>query len=111
LIVNLSSEFKCKAKAPKQKKVTRPDIDKKIPWGFFYGPYQGHPHKCRESVFLFISDSHFFKIWYVQGGGTNTKVELSTLWALLVHVTSLNLKNIQIFGDSHAIVNWIKGKK
>jgi ribonuclease HI len=38
------------------------------------------------------------------------KVELTALWAFLFLVNSLNLRKVQIFGDSQVVVEWVKGK-
>jgi hypothetical protein len=38
------------------------------------------------------------------------KVELTAIWALFFLLISLNLRKLQIFGDSQVVVDWINGK-
>jgi ribonuclease HI len=65
---------------------------------------------CGAGAVLFIPEVHYFKIRYTPGGNTNTKADLSALWDLLLHATSMNLRKLQIFGDSKAVVDWVKVK-
>jgi ribonuclease HI len=76
-----------------------------------YGAFfMEHLSKCGVGVVFYISVLRLFKICYTLGGGTNTKVEPSVLWALLAYATSLNLRKNQIFGDSKAVVDRVNGK-
>ena len=42
------------------------------------------------------------------GGGTNTKVELLSLWGLLYFSKDKDLLDIMILGDSKVIIEWEK---
>jgi len=53
--------------------------------------------------------SHYYKIKYEPGIGSNMKAELSALWALLSMVDTLNLRKLQILGDSKTTIDWVKG--
>jgi len=79
-------------------------MDKGMPWGFFNGASQGHPPCCEFGEILYIYDSCFFKICFSPGRGTNMKVELSAMWALFFLVSTLNLRKVQILGDSKVAI-------
>jgi len=44
------------------------------------------------------------------GAGTNTRAELLSLWALLTLARRLDCNELQVFGDSQVIVDWMNGK-
>lgn len=111
-MVKLSSKFKLqiRKKYLKLKKIVEPDLDKSIPPGYFDGTSQGHPAWCGAGAVLLISANHLYNIRYAPGRGSNTKAELSALWALLFMVNSLNLRKVQIPGYSYVVVEWVIGK-
>jgi hypothetical protein len=53
---------------------------------------------------------HYFEVRYGPGCGSNTKEKLSSLWALLILVNTLNLRKIQIMGDSKVDIKWVNSK-
>ena len=85
-------------------------IDKTKPWGFFYGFASGNPQVCGTGVILFLKDDHYFTFKARLGVGTNNFVELSTLKLLLILALEKQISNIQVFGDSLLVINWISGK-
>jgi hypothetical protein len=91
LVSNLSQEFLMEKKPCKNRKIVAPIIDKIIPLGFFDGASQGHPLVVDLELVLYIVENHYYNIIYTPGGGSNTKLELASLRALLFMVTSLNL--------------------
>lgn len=95
LVSKLAQEFKYEQKSPNIKKPIMPPFDRGIPWGFFDGAHQGHPPCCGAGAVLYITDSHFFEVRNAPGKRTNTKTELSDLWALPFVVNSLNLRKVQ----------------
>ena len=58
---------------------------------------------------IFLNDSHFLEFALGVGYGTNTKVELLSLWALLHISHMMGIPLVHIYGDSQAIINWAKG--
>jgi len=82
-----------------------------VPYGFFDGASQHHPPHLGVGALLHIFDDLFFKIRYAPQRGLNKKVELSGLWALFVMFELLNLRKVQICGDSKVVVDWVSGKE
>jgi ribonuclease HI len=107
LVVKLTGEYKSKIKLKKNRTPVMPQLAEEIPLGFFDGASQGQPPICGAVAFLFLSKSHFFRIRYVPGLGTNNKAELAALWAMLLRADMLHLRKLQVFGDSQVVVDWI----
>jgi ribonuclease HI len=100
-------------KDPEKKKrriPTMPELIEETPWGFFDGTSQGHPLVCGVGAVLYINENHHFEVCYTPGRGSNMKAELTAIWALVFLTISLNLRKLQIFGDSQVVVDWINGK-
>jgi ribonuclease HI len=87
-----------------------PDLIGDTPWGFFDGASQGNPSVCGVDAVLFINANHHFEMHFSPGRGSNMKAELSAIWALIFLAISLNLRKLQIFGDSLVVVDWMNGK-
>ena len=49
------------------------------------------------------------KGWMKAGSGTNSRVELLALWALLFVSKTFKVDNIFIIGDSQIIIGWANG--
>ena len=85
-------------------------IDRTKPWGFFYGSTLGNPKVCGVGGILFLKDDHFITFKASLGVGSNNYVELSALKLLIILALKKQIMNIQIFGDSMLVINWISGK-
>jgi ribonuclease HI len=49
--------------------------------------------------------------WFLNcGEGTNTKAELMGAWAALFIAKQLDISDIQLFGDSKVIIEWLRKK-
>ena len=44
------------------------------------------------------------------GAGTNTRAELLSLWALMWLANRLQVEELQVLGDSLAVIDWVNGK-
>jgi len=76
--------------------------------GTFDGAAQGG--FCGGGGTLTFSDSKSYHFKVGLGEGTNTKAELLSLWALLWTAKHLQCEEIQIYGDSMAIIDLINGR-
>ena len=77
------------------------------PCGFFDGASTTNIVGVGYSVYL--NESHYFEFALGVGNGFNTKVELLSLWALLLSSQMMGIPLSHIFGDSQVIINWAKG--
>jgi ribonuclease HI len=75
---------------------------------FFYGASQHEGLLCGGGAILHLSYSHLFKLKWGLGPGTNNFIELMPLKLLLTFVEEKGISNLQIFGDSMVIINWIR---
>jgi len=57
--------------------------------------------------FLRISKNSYYSWTFNRGPGTNTRAELLVVWATLHLATRLNIEDIQIFGDSKIVIDWL----
>ena len=77
------------------------------PCGFFDGAFAkgiGGVGFC-----LLLSQTHTFEFSLGTGMGTNTKVELIGLWALLHTTQMMGIPMLNVLGDSLVIINWENG--
>ena len=56
---------------------------------------------------LYLNQSHFFQISLGLGTGTNNYAELMTLKLLLCFANERNYRELQVYGDSMVVINWI----
>jgi ribonuclease HI len=77
--------------------------------GIFYGANHDHPPLFNVGALMYISKPHFFTLRYIPGTGSNNKAEHVALWSLLLHTNMLQLRKLQVFGDSQVVVDWING--
>ena len=90
--------------------ITEEVIDRTKPWGFFDGSAFGNPKVCGAGGILFLKDDHYITFKAGLGVGSNNYVELSALKLLIILALNKLISNIQIFGDSLLVINWISGK-
>ena len=56
---------------------------------------------------LYLNQSHFFQISLGLGTGTNNYAELMTLKLLLCFAIERNCRQLQVYGDSMVVINWL----
>ena len=56
---------------------------------------------------LYLNQSHFFQISLGLGTGTNSYAELMTLKLLLCFANERNCRQLQVYGDSMVVINWM----
>ena len=61
-------------------------------------------------IALYSLDFHFVLLKLGHGKGTNQRVELINLWGLLKYVVQADILQLQFFGDSWVIIDWIDEK-
>jgi len=94
---------------PRSRRPSAPNpIDHSIPWAFFNGAAQ--QHGCGGDFILYLSDQHHYKVKMGLGVGTNNFVELITLRNLMHFALNHECRDLQIYGDSNIIINWINLK-
>lgn len=82
-------------------------MDQSRPWAYFDGASQNNVKLCG-GVVLHLLVSHVFHIKMGLGPGTNNYAELMALKLLLTFAGEKAITNLQIFGDSMMIINWIR---
>ena len=80
-------------------------VNRNTPWAFFDGASQNSI--CGGGACLFLNQSHYFQISLGLGTGTNNYAELMTLKLLLCFAIERNCRQLQVFGDSMVVINWI----
>ena len=58
---------------------------------------------------MHLNESHYLEFSLGVGYGTNTKVELLSLWALLLSSQMMGIPLAHVYGDSQVIINWALG--
>ena len=72
---------------------------------FFNGAQQ--EGKCGPGMVIRLNDSHVINLNMGVGDGTNTFVDLISLWGLLWFTKKRGLLQLQIFGDSKIVIDWV----
>ena len=62
---------------------------------------------CGGGIALHYSDFHFFLLNLGCGKETNQRVKLITLWGRMKYIVQEYILQLQIFGDSRVIIDWI----
>lgn len=57
-----------------------------------------------------MSDSVKFSLKYAPGQASNSRAELSALWAVLRVAIHKQVTRLQLLGDSKMVVDWAKGR-
>ena len=65
--------------------------------------------QCTNSggAYLYLNQSHFFQISLGLWTGANNYAELMTLKLLLYFANEINCRQLQVYGDSMVVINWI----
>jgi ribonuclease HI len=83
-------------------------INHLVAWGFFDGACQGPDRSCGVGFILHLSELHFISGKANLGQGTNNLGEFKALFNLLKIVVLRNISNLQVFGDSKLVIDWMK---
>ena len=59
---------------------------------------------------LYFSDKHKVQAKYAPRNCTNNKAELATLHTVLDWAINSNISQLQVFGDSKMVVDWVNKK-
>ena len=82
------------------------NINTSMPWAYFDGSTQ--EIGCGGRAILHLSETHSFKIQMGLGRGTNNYVELLAAKYLIRFALNKQCSNLQLFGDSKIVFDWIK---
>ena len=93
----------------KTRQVVVESIDISFPWGYFDGSAAGDPKVCGAEGILFFSEECFISFKDGLGNGTNNYAELLGLKLLLKLALENHIIKLQVFGDSHLVINWVNG--
>ena len=110
LVVQWTKEHKSKEKEPKIRFLVPPEINKAIPWAFFDGASQGDPPLGGSGGVLYFSDKHKLQAKYAPRHCTNNKGELEALHLVLNLALNNNITQLEVFGDSKMVVEWVNRK-
>jgi len=80
-----------------------------ITW-WFDGAAQSDGLQSGVGGLLRISKKSYYRYTFNCGPGTNTREELLGVWATLHLASKLNIKDIQIIGDSKIVIDWLNNK-
>ena len=80
-------------------------MNRNTPWAFFDGASQNSI--CGGGACLFLNQSHYFQISLGLGTRTNNYAELMMLKLLLCFAIERNCRQLQVFGDSMVVINWM----
>lgn len=91
-----------------QRNIETEVIIKSIPWAYFDGSAQDVG--CGGGEVLHISETHSYKIQMGLGRGTNNYAKLVTAKNLIQCALLKQCTNMQLYGDSKLVINWINKK-
>jgi ribonuclease HI len=81
-----------------------------VPIGWFDGVAQVRGQISGAGGVIKIN-SHTEYRWMLNcGPGTNTRAEFLGVWALLTLASRLHLQDLQVFGDSKIVIDWLNHK-
>ena len=110
LVIQWVREHRSQEKEPKIRVLVPPEINKDIPWAFFDGASQGNPPLGGSGGVLYLSKNHKLQARFSLGHYTNNKLELETLHLVLNLAINNNISQLQFFGDSKMVVDWVNKK-
>jgi ribonuclease HI len=78
------------------------------PWDFFDGASKDDGVLCGGGGILHLSPTHSFKLKWGLGQGTNNYAELMAFKAPAHFCWGKRILDLQIFGDSMVVINWMR---
>jgi ribonuclease HI len=87
-----------------------PIIKEGIPVGWFDRAAQPHNQQSGVGGVIRIKEHTVVKWTLNCGLGTNNRVELLGVWALLTLASRFHIMDLQVFGDSRIIIDWLNKK-
>jgi hypothetical protein len=93
---------------PPPRQIVEEQIDFSRPWDFFDGASQDNGEHCGGGGVLHLSPTHFYKLKWGLGQGSNNYAELMALKLLLTFAGEKGISNLHIFGDSMVVINWLR---
>ena len=81
-----------------------------VPWDFFDGASQGDPPLGGSGGVIYFSDKHKVQAKFSPGHCTNNKAELEVLHTVLNLDMNNIISQLQVFGDSKMVVDWVNKK-
>jgi hypothetical protein len=99
---------------PRQKVIktkVKTHIPEGLPTGWFDGAMQSNGLQSGAGDLLWTSKNSHYRWTFNCGPGTNTRAELLGIWATLHLASRLNIKALQIFGDSRIVIDWLNNKR
>ena len=76
----------------------------------FRGASHGEPPLGGARAVIYFSSKRRMLVKYAMGKATNNRAELAALWATLKMAHNNQIQDIQIFGDSKVVVDWVNGR-
>ena len=110
LVIQWVREHRSQEKKPKIRMLVPPEINNDIPWAYFDGASQGDPPLGGLGGVLYLSENHKIQARFAPGNCTNNKVELAALHLVLNLAINNNISQLQVFGDSKMVVDWVNRK-
>ena len=97
--------------SPKSRKIRAaivPVIDKSTLWEFFYEASQGEPTISGAGGVIHLYETHKISFKLGLGRATNSKAEISMLWATLNIAKDKQIDKLNIYGDSKIVIEWVQ---
>ena len=107
LVVQWTRDHKSKYKEPTKGTIVPLEINKEVPWDFFDGASQGDPPLGGSGGVIYFSDKHKVQENFSPGHCTNNKEELAALHTVLNLAININISQLQVFGDSKMVIDWV----
>ena len=103
--MDITSYFPQAKNTPPPRIVAPELVNINTPWDFFDGASQNLT--CGGGACLYLNLNHYFQISLGLGTGTNNYAKLMTLKLLLCFAIERNCRQLQVFGGSMVIINWL----
>jgi ribonuclease HI len=85
------------------------DIDRSGAWAYFDGASHGDPQLSGARGVIYLIDTHIIKFKAGMEIGSYNFAELMAQKLTLMLTAEKGVSNIQTFGDSLVVINWIRG--
>ena len=98
LVIQWAREYRSQEKEPKVKVLVSTEINKGIPWDFFYGASQGDSPLGGSGGALYLPGFHNILTQFAPGHWTNNKAELAALHLVMELALKNNITQLQSSG-------------